>query len=1533
MLEPTPEESLRQKVLATIRQAAREKWKKLDLSKWGISELPEEIGTLTQLMSLVLNSNQLTALPESIGNLTELWSLDIHSNHLRALPSSIGKLTNLQSLSLVNNHLTELPETIGNLTDLLSFYVGTNQLAALPNSLARLENLVYLDLSGNPLNPALQSAYGQGLPALRAYLRSLEKEAEPLYEAKLVLVGEGGVGKTTLLKALTGQEPRMDEPTTHGVKIERQAMHIPHPEKPEVKIQLNAWDFGGQEMYRVTHQFFFSRRSIYLLVWEPRKGVQASLVEDWLRIIRLRVGDDARVIIISTHCKTGERTARIDKPVLLRDFGSMIVGFHEVDSLVDDPATGQKVGIAELKQMIAGAARDLEQMGMPFNRDWRAARDELLAMLEPSIAYAKLADVCLTHGLDEIATKTLATLMHDLGYIVYYGDDERLKNDVVLQPEWLTKAIGFVLEDRKTQGMEGILPDHRLKEVWWDHPFKGEQKYEPTLYPFFLRLMEKYDVLYRLEQGNASLIAQHVPQVRPALPWLADEEPTPGNRRIALVCAMEDAPPGLVPWMIVRTHDYAYDLMGHRSHWQKGMFLQNQPHGEALLELREREFHIYAQALWPEFFMNVLRKTLQKLITDNWPGMEGRYFFAVRCKNRINGKACEGRFRIDALRRFLRDGDETIRCQTCLKRQNIRELLYGFEEMDLGEQMRAIEAKQDGLDSRIANYVFTVMQATARESKQGPRLFTITPMDADWKKKLFARRYRLHLWCEADGCQHPVQETDENTGTYEFDASRDWVTRIAPYANFVAGIISTILPVSVPAAKLFFKEHYQSDFKDAALETEFSVMKEVAGKLLGETKPSDAAPLREGGLDEMHRSGILALHTLLRTLAPNHANLGLKRIPTYTGDFRWLCEKHYAQAQPKIPEVIGAERGLDTLLIHNKEETPYLYKLQNLMRQRGIICKSSERLDLSPDELQSQAAQVGTTCSTVILLIGERGLSPWNQEQLSEYVRELGSHNTHIVSVLLPNAPIDFEFPEPLRQIGNINLARGFRKANLDKLETLITGSVPSYSKGLTWIDWLEGEGDDEAYSDFEPNESNYAVVPSAIRLRNIRSFKDTGTLRLSTRNRGDGANPSNTLLILGDNASGKSTILHCIALASLGSERANLAEERAEAMLRQGEQEGFIEVLFDLRETSELNPVPGDSFCVGLKIQKGQNSYLPADDKDLTLGTRNSIHRLNALRRRSKDSFGFLCGYGAWRTMAGDKETQASRFTIATVDRVKSLFDPNYTLMDPDDLMKMLRGDLSFLRSDSLVTLDKNLRDRLEAHLTQLLPGVDGLDAQSASSVSIYGTPVPVRALSDGYSSLLAIIGHLFQSALSESDWRRDPNESSGVLLIDEVDLHLHPAWQRIVLPSLGRIYRNMFIIATSHSPMVASSIPSDSVRILRYRHGDSQVIQDVESIRGWSADQILTSVLFDLPTTRDIETEGLLAAYAEKLNIHGPEHAEVRELGKRVSEILALPGEGVVDQETHNLLNELLRQKFAALSPEIRKLVLAKAGLAIAR
>lgn len=883
---------------------------KITMGSCELTWLPETIGQLANLEELYAHDNQLTSVPDSIGQLTRLRAFSLSQNRFTTVPEGIGQFANIRTLELALNQLTMVPEWIGQLANLETLELTDNQLTTLPSSLARLEKLDTLDLDDNPLNPALQSAYESGLDELRAYLRSVEDEAqrEELYEAKLLLVGEGGVGKTTLLKALSGEEPRVGEPTTHGVEIDIESLQVAHPQKRGVEIQLNAWDFGGQEVYRVTHQFFFSRRSIYLLVWEPRLGVQQSQVEDWLKMVRLRVGDDARVIIVSTHCETGGRIARINKPAFLRDFGSLIVGFHEVDSLVDDPNTDEKVGLAELKEMIADAAQALPHMGMAFNTNWKAARDELLQMADeqPHISYQEFGAVCARYGLDDTDTKTLADLMHDLGYIVYYGDDERLKNDVVLQPQWLTKAIGFVLEDKTTAKMDGMLPDNRLKEVWQDHPFKDEPRYDTARYPFFLRLMEKYDVSYRLEAGDASLVAQHVPQEPPAqLPWLPGDKPKSGRRRIEMVCVTDEEPAGLVPWMIVRTHQYACERDGHALHWQEGMFLRNSRHGEALLELRGSQFHLYAEAAWPEFFMNVLKKTLQKLITDNWPGMEGRYYFAVPCKGKRNDAACDNPFDIDALRRFGEYGDETIRCQKCDTLGNIVELLYGFAEENPSQQLDRIESKierglqqNEELASQTANYVMAIMQAIASESKAGPRLFTVEPVDGKWQ--FVSKKYRLHLWCEADGCQHPVLE--EGYGVYEFKATREWVQRVAPYATFVAGVLQTVLPVVAPGLNVFLGA---GTVKKLGLRDKLDLMKEMTGKLPDNIDMADRSRLREGALSDAQRSGVLALHSVLREQDPNQERLGLRRLPTYTGDFLWLCQRHYEERQPKIPDQIG----------------------------------------------------------------------------------------------------------------------------------------------------------------------------------------------------------------------------------------------------------------------------------------------------------------------------------------------------------------------------------------------------------------------------------------------------------------------------------------------------------------------------------------------------------------------------------------------------------------------------------------------------
>ena len=188
-----------------------------------------------------------------------------------------------------------------------------------------------------------------------------------------------------------------------------------------------------------------------------------------------------------------------------------------------------------------------------------------------------------------------------------------------------------------------------------------------------------------------------------------------------MICAMEEDPPGFVPWMIVRTHDYSVEQGKHHLCTGKKACSSITRHTvEAMLEKRGREFHIYTQADWPEYFMNVLQHTLQKFITDNWPGMKGRYRFMVPCPEIVNGQPCKGRFKIQALRQFLAEGDATVRCQECSCKLSIAELLFGFEERDMNVQLREINQQLDGMDSRIADYFMATMRAIADEAKEWP---------------------------------------------------------------------------------------------------------------------------------------------------------------------------------------------------------------------------------------------------------------------------------------------------------------------------------------------------------------------------------------------------------------------------------------------------------------------------------------------------------------------------------------------------------------------------------------------------------------------------------------------------------------------------------------------------------------------------------------------------------------------------------------------------------------------------------------------
>jgi hypothetical protein len=128
--------------------------------------------------------------------------------------------------------------------------------------------------------------------------------------------------------------------------------------------------------------------------------------------------------------------------------------------------------------------------------------------------------------------------------------------------------------------------------------------------------------------------------------------------------------------------------------------------------------------------------------------------------------------------------------------------------------------------------------------------------------------------------------------------------KIAPYANMALEILKTVAPIAGPAINSFFGA---KTTEKLGIADHLSLASAVLGKVPDEIKTPDKPMLQRGMVSEPERSGILALHRLLNELDPNQENLGLHRVATYTGDYRWLCKRHYDAYQPNIPDVINGK--------------------------------------------------------------------------------------------------------------------------------------------------------------------------------------------------------------------------------------------------------------------------------------------------------------------------------------------------------------------------------------------------------------------------------------------------------------------------------------------------------------------------------------------------------------------------------------------------------------------------------------------------
>jgi internalin A len=546
---------------------------RLSLSRNQIVEIPDAIAELQNLTGLYLFGNQILEIPDAIAQLQNLKLLYLYNNKIVKIPDAIAQLQNLTELYLFGNQILEIPDAIAQLQNLTRLYLQNNQIEEIPDAIAQLKNLTALNLSHNKITRILKPIgylvtidrfdfsnnplaippeilnKGEQREILNYLLQLYRTQFRPLHEAKVLLVGQGSVGKTSLKKQLIHNQFDQNESKTDGLEVEYWPIEI-----NENKIRLNVWDFGGQEIYHATHQFFLTKRSLYLLVCDCRISEEQNRLEYWLKLIQT-FGDQSPVIIVGN--KKDEQPFDINRKALLEKYPN-IKAILETSCL-----TGQ--GIDELHIAIAQEIKQLKDVYNPLPLPWFEVKEQLEAMTEDFISYSHYIGICVNKKIpEEENQEQLIDLLHRLGLVLSFRNHPLLQSTNVLNPDWVTQGIYALLSDEilKTQ-KKGIFGASELTRIL------DNQRYPEKRHHFLISLMQEFQLCFKLNESEQYLIPGLLPKEEP-------ENTDLGQNCLEFQYHYRILPESIISRFIVLNHEKIHE----QTYWRSGVILFHQEGSE-----------------------------------------------------------------------------------------------------------------------------------------------------------------------------------------------------------------------------------------------------------------------------------------------------------------------------------------------------------------------------------------------------------------------------------------------------------------------------------------------------------------------------------------------------------------------------------------------------------------------------------------------------------------------------------------------------------------------------------------------------------------------------------------------------------------------------------------------------------------------------------------------------------------------------------------------------------------------------------------
>ena len=422
----------------------------------------------------------------------------------------------------------------------------------LPIALENLPSLKKLDLRNNQLpispeilGPSQRSSNPGPIKGILNYCRQLRSgDVRPLNEAKLILVGQGSVGKTSLINRLINDYFNPNEAQTDGLSVTNWMINV-----NTKNVRLNVWDFGGQEIYHATHQFFLTKRSLYLLVCNCRTSEDENRLDYWLKLIQ-SFGDQSPVIIIGN--KRDEQPLDINRKALREKYSNI------KDIIETSCQTGY--GLEELTQAIHREVGQLKEVYDLLPLSWFEVKEQLEAMEKDFISYNEYIGICHQNDIpDEPNQNQLIGLLHNLGLVLNYREHPLLQNTNVLNPDWVTQGIYTLLsdDDLKTQA-KGQLNLAALNRIL------PTERYPENRHKYLIELMKEFQLCFQLPECSPDryLIPGILPKEEPKKTDL-DGETLDFQYHYTVL------PDSVISRFIVLIHEKIYN----QTYWRSGVML------------------------------------------------------------------------------------------------------------------------------------------------------------------------------------------------------------------------------------------------------------------------------------------------------------------------------------------------------------------------------------------------------------------------------------------------------------------------------------------------------------------------------------------------------------------------------------------------------------------------------------------------------------------------------------------------------------------------------------------------------------------------------------------------------------------------------------------------------------------------------------------------------------------------------------------------------------------------------------------------